>query len=70
MCGGLGVSKAQIRPSTSLFLFPVDLDVELSAISPTPVCLLAALPFTMMTMDQTSEPISKPQLKVFLYKSY
>lgn len=54
-CVGLGGSKAQIRPSMSVFLLPVDLDVGPSATSLTPICLLAALPFTMMTMDQTSE---------------
>lgn len=33
---GFGVSKAQARPSGSLFLLPVDPDIELSANSPTP----------------------------------
>lgn len=33
---GFEVSKAQARPSGSLFLLPADLDIELSATSPTP----------------------------------
>jgi hypothetical protein len=37
---GFGVSNAQARPSVSVFLLPVDPDVELSATSPAP-CLPA-----------------------------
>lgn len=63
-CVSFRVSKAPIRPSVSLFLMPVDPDVGLSY-SSNSCLLLAALLFTMMTMDQTFETISKPQLKVF-----
>lgn len=67
---GSEVSKAQVRPSVSLFLLPVDLDIELLATSPAP-CLTACchtshhamLPM-MMIMDYTSETVSQSQLKL------
>lgn len=57
--GSLGlcsqVSKVQIRPSDSLFLLPVDADVELSA-----TCLSVPVFPAMMIMNEISETISQP----------
>lgn len=64
---GFEVSKSQARPSGSLFLLPVDPDVELLA--PLAPCLPVAMYPTMMIMDETSETVSQLQLRALFYKS-
>lgn len=54
----------------ALSALPADLDVELSTpFLSTMFCLSATVYPTMMKVDQTSEPVGKPQLHAFKNKS-
>jgi hypothetical protein len=68
MGAGFEASKAQTRPSVSLFLLPAGKDVGLSVLLQYLVCLLAAVLPTVMKMDKTSETYCQPQLNAFFYK--
>lgn len=47
----------------------MDLHVVFLVPSPHHVCLCAVMLSAMLTMDQTSQSVSKPQLNVFFHKS-
>lgn len=66
---GFGVSEALARPRVSLFLLRVDLHVKLPDTSPAHAFLCPAMFPNTMKMDQTFEPIRKPQLNIFFYKN-
>lgn len=68
-CGLWGFRSPSQTQSVSLFLLRVDLHVELPDTSPAHAFLCPAMLPNTMKMDQTSEPIRKPQLNIFFYKN-
>jgi hypothetical protein len=63
---GFEVSKAQATPNVTLFLLPLDLDIEFSGTSPAP-CLPAGHcpPYHV---DNELNPVRKSQLDAFFLK--
>jgi hypothetical protein len=66
---GFGVSDAQARPSVTLFLLPMNPDVELSAPSPARCLLVQCHVPMVIIINQTSEIVIQPQLNAFFIRA-
>lgn len=65
---GFGVSQAQVRPRVTLISCCLGMQMQIfSAPSPAPSLLLHAA--MLLLHDNNKEPVSQPQLNVFLHKS-